>query len=173
MPHFIILQIDCAFYKLKVCVNPVLSKSISAIFLTPHASHLFYFGKNLSTKFLITIFVLVIWSVITTHRKLRWLAQFSNKAVFYNKIFICTGMSKFISLAFKKTCFVVVWSWTLSTISEVCLYRIIIGTKSRMLVGMWSVPLLNCTHWEAFPKRELIFMELPKERPGPSFSLPP
>lgn len=48
-------DIDCAFYKLKVCVNPVLSKSISAIFLTPRASHLFYFGKNHSTKFLITI----------------------------------------------------------------------------------------------------------------------
>lgn len=42
-----------------------------------------------------------------------------------------------------------------------------------MWVGVSSIPVLNCTHWEDLPKRELIFMGLAREGPSPSFSLPP
>jgi len=35
-----------------------------------------------------------------------------------------------------------------------------------MLVGISSVPLLNCTHWKALSKRELIFMGLARHLLG-------
>lgn len=42
-----------------------------------------------------------------------------------------------------------------------------------MLRGISSVHLLNYIHGEALPKRDLIFLGLASEGPGPSFSLPP
>ena len=46
--HFIVLPRYCVFYKLKVCGNPVSSKSISAIFPTPfaHFVSLSHFGNS-------------------------------------------------------------------------------------------------------------------------------
>ena len=68
---FIVLRRHCIFYKLNVCGNPALSKSVSAIFPTafPHFTSLSHFGnsRNISHFFLIIIFFMVIcdqWSLI-------------------------------------------------------------------------------------------------------------
>ncbi|XP_045662876.1 N-lysine methyltransferase SETD6 isoform X2 [Ursus americanus] len=58
-------------------------------------------------------------------------------------------------------------------VALVMAYRIFIGTKNKTLRGISSVPSLNYIHGEALPKRDLIFLGLASEGPGPSFSLPP
>ena len=69
IPCFIPLQLIvllryCIFYRLKVCGNPTLSKSICIIFPTAftHFMSLSYFGNshNFSNFFIIIIFVIVI-----------------------------------------------------------------------------------------------------------------
>ena len=71
--HCALLYTDncvCVFFKLQVCGNPALSKSIGAIFPTfAHFIYLSYFGNShaISSFFIITIFIMMIcdrWSFI-------------------------------------------------------------------------------------------------------------
>ena len=92
--QFIALHRCCIFYKLKVCGNPALSKSIGATFPTTfaHFLSLSHFGNshNISTFSFIIICVTMICDLqcyycknITTGWRLRWwLAFFSNKMFF-------------------------------------------------------------------------------------------
>ena len=98
MLHFTVLWKFWAFYKIKVCGNPALSKAMSAIFPTAFAHFVFLLYLAILITFQVFHYYYIcdgdLWSVIfdvtiakkkiIPHWRFRWWLSFFSNKVFFN-----------------------------------------------------------------------------------------